>query len=141
MSRLRKRSGGGRMSWTQRKRCSSKGEIITHHRMPPNAVVCRPGQIKIFRKSKPARPRVAHACKRCTLVGVPLIGVHLMDVPLIGVLSHGCVCNGRLISIVAITGIAVKRSAASAFPLDGIFSSAVDSRECIIGPWKYSLRT
>jgi hypothetical protein len=45
---------------------------------------------------------------------VPLIGVHLMDVPLIGVYfiglpSYRCVCHGRPISIVAITGIAVKR--------------------------------
>jgi hypothetical protein len=46
-------------------------------------------------------------------VGVPLIGVHLLDVsvigvPLIGVPSYGRACHGRPISIVAITGIAVK---------------------------------
>jgi hypothetical protein len=54
-----------------------------------------------------------HASHRCASMDVPLIGVHLMDVPLVGVYfiglpSYRCVCHGRPISIVAITGIAVK---------------------------------
>jgi hypothetical protein len=44
------------------------GGTITRHRMPPNIVACRPRQIKISKNQKPARPRVTHACKRCTPV-------------------------------------------------------------------------
>jgi hypothetical protein len=43
-----------------------------------------------------------------SLIGVPLMGVPLIGVHFIGVLSRERVCHGRLISIVAITGIAVK---------------------------------
>ena len=49
------------------------------------------------------------------LICAPLMGVHLIGVPLrgvhfIGVPSYERACYGRLISIVAITGIAVKRA-------------------------------